>query len=293
MKVLLSGVLVIALMAVAGCKNNNNQTTTTSTTATVILKVHRVLAPGDTVGDSSNRGCRLTLSDIQTLVKDLQNNGAIFGGTVNFVWDQSIDELTDTEIPTLGTRTVALSDWFDPSRLIWLGSPWDTTRMNIYFVGNVQLDAAGVYPNYHSIAVSLCPGLFTNHSTNFTYGLPQSITVNDGGGEQVSGCLSGVTPDEVVTYHVMCHEMTHYLARCFDETIVDTGSIYYGPPPSHDDPGHDYSMYPAYPNNILRWGGCTAGFPYPLVVPGDSSASADSEQKRTWDRLKNNTWNSP
>lgn len=261
----------------------------------VPLKIHRVLAGGDTVGDASNRGCRLDSSDISTIVGDLRNNAAIFGTNVEFSWDGSIDDLIDSDIsidPAM--RTVAVSDWMDPTRMIWGSSPWDTGSINIYFVGNVQPEAFGNPPyNYVLTAATFWPGPFTINSTDFSDGVPQQIFVNDGGGDLLSGTVPDATAANLASFHMLCHEMDHYLGRFYDETIPYTGSIYDGSVAGSDDKVHDYSMYPLRPNNLLRWGGLGPGNPYPLVVPGDVNVSNDSEIKRTLNRVTTATWNVP
>jgi hypothetical protein len=121
------------------------------------LKVWRVFAPYDCPGgiwacipgDPANKGCRLTDEDITAFITDLQSKAYIFWDApwppLEFTWDGNIASVIDAWHPGINApdpRTVALEHWGDPARPIWVSETWDASKINIYFVGNIQPDVS-------------------------------------------------------------------------------------------------------------------------------------------------------
>jgi hypothetical protein len=267
-----------------------------------------------------NKGCRLYDADIIRFVSDLQNAAYIFGN-LQFTWDQIINDIVDCDHPGVSLfspRTVPFPDqggllgWYNPSRQIWqqatandpVGPRWDASAINIYFVGNVQ---AATGTAWGMAAVAVWPGWVistqSQWTASFETGPPPSILVNDGGATQSWLYLEGWFPDDRLHlpgnpgYNEMPHEMAHYLGRFFGGPVLPTGSDYNRPAALGGGPDfHDWSTYPNYPNNVLRWGGVdpTQSPPlvFPLVVPGNHE-DPTHDKGIIWQRIVNGTWNTP
>lgn len=158
-----------------------------------------------------------------------------------------------------------------------VGSHWQAQHINIYFVGNVQVNPSSPRA---AMALTLDPRAAQSWTPERA-----RFLINDGGYETASGFVFGFNPGEVTSYNVIEHEMTHYLAR-FD-------NLTFGPPanPRNYDCGEHVDDGE---NNILdRVGGPSSATPtFPLVVPGRWN-KPNTEQKRIWDRVFAGLWNNP
>lgn len=101
--------------------------------------------------------------------------------------------------------------------------------------------------------------------------------VNDGGRGLQSGFVPGREPAQVISFHTLEHEMTHYLARFRNLTF---GS---GPSSRTYDSGEHV---PAGSNNVL-----SLDLVNPLVIPGSDSDIA-TEKGQIWSRIMSGAWNS-
>lgn len=77
---------LIVLAFLGGC--NDQRKPVVPQTATIPLKVWIVVGVGESgsVGDRSNKGCRLTQGEVQDRIQHLQNNVSFFGSNINFQW---------------------------------------------------------------------------------------------------------------------------------------------------------------------------------------------------------------
>jgi len=170
----------------------------------------------------------------------------------------------DLGLPFFGDReTRDFEEWHDD---VVVGN-WDSQKINIYFVGNVQTNvndpdrAAGLTSDPEQ-----APGL----------NLPRAvIIINDGGFDQNSGFAPQYSPSTSLTYNILEHEMAHYLARFRNRTINGT----------------TYNLgehAPANTNNILNDGRPPPA--KPAVIPGRAT-QAGTEKFEIWQRISSGDWN--
>lgn len=227
------------------------------------------------VGFRDNRGCRLNDTEIRDRIAGLQANSSMFGPNCVFNWSGNYTVIYDQEIPASRIQSVT-AFWLNPNFLLWQNGYWNPDAVNVYFAGNVQ---AGGNPT-GAWAYTLDPGV-----PGTFVDLPAWIVLNDGGFVEPNGFsqppLDG-DPAVVNGYHILEHEMAHYLGRFNNRSFSATGSQY-------DGGEHDIAT-PAPRNNVLRDGGAPG--PFPLNVPG-SVSQTPSELQEIWDRVLSGQWNLP
>lgn len=231
----------------------------------VPLKVRAIVGPADEPGQRDNVGCRLTAQEIGEQIRGLQNHRYLFGTNVTFEWDQQVEFLTWADLSPFQPRTQDDAEFEqDVVEVVW-----SSGFINIYFVGNVQ-------PNTSIPAGGIA---FTRDPLQGqqAFGANPYIQINDGGVDRPDGFLPGYTPAHIVGYHVLEHEMAHFLGRFGNMTF---GTITY----------NDDEHAPNNSNTILRGGGVPPASP--LWLPGDFDNLA-TESGQIWTRVLNGTWGSP
>lgn len=231
-------------------------------TGTIPLKVWVVLGPGESIGNTSNKGCRLSLVQMRNRIEKLQDHTYIFGSNIAFQWlPNTPTEAQDPALLPFQSRDRPELNWHQTV----VSNYWQADHLNIYFTGNVQSYGQDV------VAMTLDP----SGAISWTPERPW-IVLNDCGFGQSSGFASGFSPSQVITFIVVEHEMAHYLLRRIGIPPYDSGE-----------------HVPNGQNNILQGGGVgPQEGPYPLVVPGRWN-KADTEQKEIWDRVYAGLWNNP
>lgn len=258
-------VIVLALCGlftlVTGCSSSRDPVM--PGTDQIPLKVWVVLGPQESIGGSGNKGSRLSESEIQAFVDQLNSNAdALFGPNVTFVWDPSNPTIArDNSLLPFQARERTFNEFID--NVIFDQDAWEVDHLNIYFVGNVQL-----VPNATNLAGTEDP-----YDANQDDVSP-FILVNDGGFNQGIGFQT--QPQQVRDWHILEHEMTHYLARFRNETIN----------------GHTYDAMEHVGNNANNI--LTPDVPpsHPLVIPGAYN-QAGTEKKEIFDRIHAGNWNNP
>lgn len=247
-------------LLLTGCKPSRK--TIVPNTGQVLLKVWVVLGPGESIGGSSNKGCRLSQNDIQAFVAQLRSNGSIYGSNTQFIWNPAqISPAQDPSLLPYQPRT-RIYQQFQQNVIL---SYWTAGKLNVYFTGDVQLTSSGGT----ALGMTLDPQACQSHTVDSPW-----ILINDG---QPSGGFT--TPPSVMRAgHVLEHEMDHYLARLTNRTFTV-------PPPSrtYDSTEH----VPPGQNNLL-----VPYIPHPLTIPGRANQAA-TEKKEIWDRIWDGNWNSP
>lgn len=168
----------------------------------------------DAVGQPTNRGCRLSETDIREHVAQLQAKAAgLYGGRTRFKWTGDIEVLADSDIPSAPlSRTQNWSLWTSPIFQPWQSGFSFPNKINVYFVGNVQ-PGPGVFDVF---AFTWGPDRAANSP-----GVPAFVLINDGGMDLPSGFAPVIagrgphdfSPAKIRLRHVVEHEITHYLAR--------------------------------------------------------------------------------
>lgn len=148
--------LIVASLAVATCvcQIGCKKSTTAATVQIVDVNVVVVLSPGEQIGGSANRGCRLTLVQITDHLKSLNSFAkAHWGFQIRYSVDNNdlVDpatfedaELTAADLPLSGTsaRRFGLTVWL----IISLATAAEIPelhvdgKVNIYFTGNIITD---------------------------------------------------------------------------------------------------------------------------------------------------------
>lgn len=248
----------------------------------VPIVVHRILAIGDIPGVVTNRGCRLSDSEIQAIVSGLQVNSSVFGSTAVFDYLGPILTHFSVYIPTSGSRTMTFAAFDGAVALGYFDNPdWvDFDRVNVYFVGDVQ--PAIVTPHLPPANAAFAGTLDPARAAST--GAFANIVVNDCGFDDPAYYPVGFTPPFALNRHTLEHEMTHWLAR-FNNRGFPVGS---SPPARTYDPGEHLTGPSAI--NIL-WV-VPAGSPYALSIPGPEGDSA-TELGEIYDRVLDNRWNLP
>lgn len=246
---------VFALSAVAGCSNERKPVL--ARTGQIPLKVWVTLGPGESIGGNSNKGCRLTTNDMQNRIAHLKNHSFIYGSNITFQWTPVTPPVAQD--PALLPFLSRNRDWMDVHQDV-IANYWEADRLNIYFAGNVQVNAQ------NQNAFTTDPTLAAQLTPEFPY-----IVCNDGGLAIPSGFST--TQSQMTSFNVIEHEMTHYLRRRSGVAPYNSGE-----------------HVPDNSNNILQDNG--AGPAYPLVVPGLWN-SVGTEQKEIWDRVFPGLWNNP
>lgn len=230
-------------------------------TGQIPLNVWVVVGVGESVGNTSNRGCRLTANQIRDRIHHLQNHTYIFGSNIIFQWSpENVLQIEDPALLPFQPRTRDPVEW----HAAVAASNWDSKHLNIYFVGNVQETGAD------ALAYTIDPA--SAQQLEPSNGV---IILNDGGFTMASGFDPDYTPAQMTSFNVIEHEMVHFLIRRFNEPPYDGGE-----------------HVPDGANNILVAGGAGPGDPYPLVVPGRWNQGS-TEQKEIWDRVFPGLWNNP
>lgn len=260
------GAILLAL-ALSGCRSQYKPIM--PRTGIIPIQVWVVLGPGESIGDQSNRGCRLSTQEITDRIRSLQNNAGIFGQNVTFQWQPATP--SQAEDPALLPFMPRSRPW-----LMWhqqvVANYWQPGRLNIYFVGNVQLNGQNV------IALTWDPAAAQSQFPERAW-----VLMNDCGwppGNENQGFSPNFDPAQVTSYFSLEHEIAHYLGRFNNRS--------FGQPPNQRN--YDSSEHvPDGSNNILE---LFVPPPHPLVVPGRWN-QAQTEQQEIWDRIWAGTWNNP
>lgn len=198
--------VLVASMLLCGCKEDQ-KSTVAPVLPTVQINPIVVLKPGEQIGGSSNRGCRLTKAQMTDHLNNLNNfakqhwkfqiSFPVQGSQVN---PQSFEDtqLVQADLPgNPGARRFPA--------LIWLMASlptannlglWDSNRVNVFFTGNVQVDFQ--FPTEtraNTVDPSDAQGQVVRH-----------IYIND------FGFVTG-SANTNLTWHVLPHELCHYLIR--------------------------------------------------------------------------------
>lgn len=260
--------LFVAVALGGGCGRTQRATPS----ANVPLTVWVVLGNSESIGDRSNEGCRLTLAEIQAHIDSLKKSAPDIYGPVIFQWQPSqLRTIRDSLLlPTLFGRPERLltgANGFD--QVIALNYEPDT--INIYFAGNIRKVSGVRSP----LATTRDPfqAIHSGHAMELPF-----ILVNDGGKQRESGFDVELSPPELVSYHLIEHEMCHYLARFEGRTF---GAREYDLE-EHVTPGSDQ-------NNLLR---AVVPPALPLEVPGGHH-KAGTEREEIWYRVAAGNWNNP
>lgn len=226
-------------------------------TGVVPIRAWIVLAPGESVGNRSNDGCRMTMAEVTAFLESLRSHARMFGGNVRF---EPIEVAT---IEDFGLFLHGRLEPFSAFSSYVLLPYWMEDRLNIYFTGAVQTPPPIVLPWATTSDPEVAP-----------LGHP-FILINDGGDTLGSGFKSYRTPSEVNSYHILEHEMAHYLLR------------------RNYAPGYDADEHVPFDtlNNIL-WPGIRLppDVPAPDILP---LALPSQEQRQAWCRVFNGVWNLP
>ena len=158
----------------------------------------------DSIGNRSNNGCRLTVSEIQDRVTHLQESAHFFGANIRFTWPDG--QPTQVQDAFLFAQRREDPVTFDFNVVF---SNWQTGHINVYFTGFVE--GLGGAP---ALASTVDP----SQTGSWLSGHPW-ISLNDGGFERPSGFQTGFNPVQMTSYNVFEHEMTHYLARFANRTF--------------------------------------------------------------------------
>ena len=224
-----------------------------------------MLGVGESIGNTGNKGCRLSTNQIRDRIEQLQANASLYGRNLTFTWSPTTP--TQAQDPALlpfgGERTQEFIQWHQ--RVV--ANNWDSNKINIYFVGNVQTNV-----NDEERTIGLASDPLAAQGLNSQRA---AIVINDGGFGASSGFRPNHSPSQVLSYNVTEHEMTHYLARFRNRTI--NGTFY-----------NIGEHAPANSNNIL-WD-VRPPPANPLVVPGGAS-QAGTEKFEIWDRIIQGNWN--
>lgn len=236
-------------------------------TGTVLIKLWAVVGPDESLGNESNKGCRLSENQILARVQSLQRNASIFGTRVQFQattvatieWNRLLPFLPRTQDDAFFEQDI-------------LENHFVSGRINVFFVGNVQVDA----DPYGRAAWGVDP--------RDAFFISPYILINDGGFDRTSGFASHWSPDEVLSYFVFEHEVAHFLAR-----FINTA---FGPPEARREYGSDEHVpnEPPTNNNLLRAGIVPPA--HKLVIPG-RFADEQTEAGLIWKRIRDGTWMSP
>lgn len=270
--------LLHAFLLLGGCSSGSGSGPILPGTGQVVLRVWRVLAPGDFPDGQGNWGCRLTTSQITQAMNELLASAWIYGGNTTFVWDGTITTFTNgLDTPQIGASTrqgndiSILNTWIEMAP----SSTWTSNRINIYFTGNYRVGIGMVW------AVTFGP------DWQSSFGTRRVIVLNDGGFEDSFGERESLAR----IYNIIEHEMCHYLARFNGRTFSIPGSPRTYTPGEHTG----FHSMTQTTQNVLRDGGVSKdgmSWPYPLIIPGLSSVNG-TEKKEIFDRIKAGLWNSP
>lgn len=288
--------LIAVLLLAPGCERSRGAVN--AQTQQIPLKVWRFLAPGESPGSPSNRGCRLTDADVQAFVAQLQSNAVgLYGGRTQFLWDQAITDFVDGQggvpriIPTSGSREI------NPASAFWTtlsqrDDVWTANVLNVYFVGRL----AGVNAFTVDPALADC-----EEDNNPLRQFSPMIVYRDGGDDILDGWDADRLPAIQLAWHVLEHEMTHYLGRfktlnsstcaglagrSFSYVVSMTPPISYSV--TYDTGEHVTNMT----GHILRTGGAGPGAVYTLFIPGSSTPNL-GEKGELWQRINLGCFNCP
>lgn len=238
-------------------------------TGQIDIAVWRVLATGEQPGLVWNDGCRLTDSDILAYIEQLEHNVFIFGGGEFYL--VYLDDIVDPGLLPFQSRTRKTTEFYQA--VITRPENWLDDAINIYFVGNVQPTLS---LHTEQWAESVDPA-DTVPNEPWPY-----ILVNDGGWNRPDGFADD--PARFRAFHILEHEMTHFLAR-FGTQQWFGGQ--YLPYRTYDENEHDLDMHGTAEFNILKWDP-----PHPLNIYGHASDGA-TEEGQIWARIIEGEWANP
>ncbi len=203
------GMFLSLLLLATGCSGTP---TVVFPPDTLPIKVYRVIGPFDAAGDPFNDGCRLADAEISQVIRQFQSNSTVlFGARCQINWDGIIYTAVDTSIVSRTNQPLQnFFAWLQNSQLSNPGLYIDSSRINIYFTGNLstgssgQLWGAAVDPLAASSAPLLQPGVVLINDGGF-----------NGGGSDVPGIMSRMTLE---------HEIGHYLGR-FNYNIIPPSGV--------------------------------------------------------------------
>ncbi len=265
----LSVLILLIGMALGGCEGRRKVVPPPVPGSPMLVRVFRVLHTSDSANplssSSTNRGCRLSKSEIGTLMNSalthlrwlygegyeinvVDKDGATYPvSSIPWTQDGVIVDLRTNHIQSAATgeRTVTLS-FFPYDSDLWKsdGSSWNPNAINVYFVGNVQPDI-GLPPNQRISSGTSAPDdisdqlelltgqlqhLFALVDDPFDTGFGDLATmpyilVNDGGFGDVSGIDPTRNPAQRVQYHEIEHEFTHYLGHFRGPAQISAGGV--------------------------------------------------------------------
>jgi len=250
----------------AGCSQERKPIQ--ANTGNIPLKVWVVLGPGESIGNTSNKGCRLSSAQIGQYIEQLQKHSGIYGQNVVFQWQPSTPaQAQDSALLPFQSRTRDLQAWHPNV----VQNYWQSGHLNIYFVGIVQSVPSAPRAQY---AMTLDPANAQSTTPNQPW-----VLINDGGYETPGGFVH--TPDFMRSLNLLEHEVTHYLARFAGDT--------FGQPPNQRVYDSTEHLVSGSTNNILL---PTAQTALPLVIPGRWNQTG-TEEKEIWDRVWAGNWNNP
>lgn len=267
----------VCILCLGGCSGTTS--TINPGTGNVDIKVWVVLGQDDFFGDRGNDGCRLNAQEIRDRIQSLQNNAIVFGPNATFNWDDQFNIVIDTDLPFVG-RTQSSSFWVSPVYNLWQQGRWDSQKINIYFVGNVQ--PTGKTARSFAATVEPFQGAFSE--------IPAFIFINDGGFDEINGFHPDFPPPVGLNRRTIEHEMAHYLSRFAGRTF-DSG----GKNPRTYDPNTEHAALGS--NNLLAQPPIPIlnfpEFQYRLRIPPGDVDSPGTEMFEIWQRILAGTWNQP
>lgn len=128
----------VAIMALAGCDKTETQVPAAVVNCNIVV----VLALGDTLGNRSNQGCRLTAQEVREYMNGLNVFAQNYGRNVQFIWNDPPFEFVwpaPISDPMIRGLNIGLF-WghaLQPSGVIQYPY-YDASKINIYFVGDLR-----------------------------------------------------------------------------------------------------------------------------------------------------------
>lgn len=196
--------LTLAFVGFGGCATSKKPVK--AGTYQVDLKVWAVVNFGESLGNSSNNGCRLTTQDITNIVEQLKNNSAVYGVNTKFNWDGMISTF-QANVPS---RSYPIGAFINDIS----GDPpnWTQDMLNVYFIGS---------PDNNSIGATLGPDTYV--ATGDRIATP-FVRIGDGG---INGPASN--PTVVRKRLTLEHEVSHYIGRFnIDASMIGDPSQFFG-----------------------------------------------------------------
>ncbi|HUU82903.1 MAG TPA: hypothetical protein VM243_05300 [Phycisphaerae bacterium] len=226
-------------------------------TGTVSVRAWIVVAPGESVGTRDNDGCRMTMAEVSAFLNALRSHARMFGGNVCF------DPIEVATVQDFGLFLHGRLEPFSAFRDNVLLPYWMADRLNIYFTGAVQSPPP----------IGLPQAFTEDPSQSPPFGHPY-ILLNDGGDTLGTGFHQYRTPSELKSYHVLEHEVAHYLLR-------RSGA-----------PGYDVEEHVPIGSANILWERIRLPpeVPTPDILP---LLLPSAEQGETWCRVWNGVWNLP